>query len=115
MFSLIKRNLELQGYVVEILYAPDGKYVVNTTQEGEEPFKKNLVDKVRDEASIEIAKRDREIEELKNIIAKQGEDMAELKALIKASATAPVETKEETEEEAKTTAKKAGRPSKAKE
>lgn len=55
MFDEVKRNLELQGYTVEILYHPQGKYT-------------NVV--LPKDTATEIAEKDAEIAKLKAELAK---------------------------------------------
>ena len=61
-FDNIKRNLELQGYTIEILYHPLGKYTTT---------------RIPGDAAEEIAERDA-------AIAKKDKEIAELEAKIKA-------------------------------
>ncbi len=55
MFDDVKRNLELQGYTVEILFHPQGKYTNVTLPK---------------DVSVELAEKDAEIERLKAKLAK---------------------------------------------
>lgn len=94
MFDDVKRNLELQGYTVEILYHPDGKY-------------SNVV--IPGDARAEIAQRDDEIAALRAEIARMKADVAS--EMPEVNEEKPVE---ETEAKAETApVKKGGRAKKS--
>ena len=81
MFDLVKRNLELQGYTVEILYHPDGKY-------------SNVV--IPGDARAELAEKDDEIAALRAEIARMKADVAsEMPEVKEEKPTEKVEAKAE--------------------
>lgn len=63
MFDDVKRNLELQGYTVEILFHPEKKYTDV---------------RIPKDAAMEIAEKDMEIERLKAEIAKLNSKVKEV-------------------------------------
>lgn len=104
MFDEVKRNLELQGYVIEILYHPLGKYT-------------NVVVPADPKAELAIAKAE---------LAAKDEELARMRAELEAQMQANRENASQKleengenaneNEEAKTetpTAKKGGRPKKS--
>lgn len=96
MFDDVKRNLELQGYTVEILFHPDGKY-------------SNVV--IPGDPRAEVAEKDAEIEALRAEIARMKAENAPSKE--EAKEEKPTEKEEAKAESAP--AKKGGRPKKGEE
>ena len=106
-FDEVKRNLELQGYTIEILYHPLGKYTTT---------------RIPRDASEEIAEKEAEIKAKDAMIAELEAKAKALAAELDAKAkevsaekkeSAKDETPTEiTEEKEKSTEKKAGRPKK---
>ena len=94
MFDTVKRNLELQGYTVEILYHPDGKY-------------SNVV--IPGDARVELAEKDEEIAALRAEIAKMKAESAPEKS--EANEEKPTENVEAKAESAPV--KKGGRAKKS--
>lgn len=80
MFDDVKRNLELQGYTIEILHHPEGKYTNVVIKDSRAELA---------EAKAEIAAKDDEIARLR----------AELDAQMKATSKGVAPEKEEAKEE----------------
>lgn len=77
MFPTVKRNLEKQGYVIEIIYHPEGKY--NTPVSTVKPDKKDL--------EIEALKA--QLTEAEAKLAEQEAQLAEKAEVVKEPADAP--------------------------
>ena len=102
MFDEVKRNLELQGYTIEIVWHPEGKYS-NT--------------RIPKDAATEIAEKDAKIKALEAELAKVKSEAKEENATENKEAneeTAEVGETENAESEAEPApAKKGGRPKKS--
>lgn len=68
MFDMVKRNLELQGYMVEILFHPEGKYTdvrIPKDTASELAEKEDEIAKLK--AELEVLKATKEVEEVPEV------------------------------------------------
>lgn len=108
MFENIKRNLELQGFKVEIVWHPNGLYTSYVIPES-------------NGNSEALAAKETEIKEKTDLLAEKDAEIARLmeeltraKTIVTSAEESPKKTVEESVEETPVT-KKAGRPKKEKE